>query len=260
MKTRIIVAVVAIPVVLTPIYLGGLWSVLLFTLIGLVGGYEFYVLMDAGGYRPLRWLGLVWLAVLVLNAWPPVQVPYTLILTAGLLLAMCAALLERETPIATWMSTSIVAIYLGLMIGQALALRMLNDGFWLLMYGVLLTWANDTMALFTGIALGRHKLWPRISPKKTWEGTVGGWISAAVVGSLLAYLFPIEIGIAAGAAVGLACGALALLGDLSISMVKRQIGVKDTGALFPGHGGMLDRLDSLLFVIPFVYNTAVFLA
>ena len=157
------------------------------------------------------------------------------------------------------MVTSVGAIYIGLMMGQALALRLLPDGLWWLLFGVLVTWMNDTAAYFTGSTLGRHKLWPRLSPKKSWEGTLGGWLGAALIGGALVEVMPVHTAFPLGATLGLACGILALFGDLSISMLKRQIGVKDTGNLFPGHGGMLDRLDSILFVLPFVYQIVLLL-
>ena len=130
------------------------------------------------------------------------------------------------------------------------------DGQWWLIFGFLVTWANDSVAYFVGTNLGRHKLWPRLSPKKTWEGTVGGWIGAAATGGLLIWFTPLgdDVPVLFGVVVGLFCGVLGLFGDLSISMLKRQAGVKDSGVFFPGHGGMLDRLDSLLFVLPFVYQ------
>jgi phosphatidate cytidylyltransferase len=107
-----------------------------------------------------------------------------------------------------------------------------------------------------GVTLGRHKLWPRLSPKKTWEGTIGGWIGAALIGGGLAWWLLPEVHWWVGVGLGAIGGILALFGDLSISMVKRQVGVKDSGKLFPGHGGMLDRLDSILFVLPFIYQVA----
>jgi phosphatidate cytidylyltransferase len=124
---------------------------------------------------------------------------------------------------------------------------------WWLLMAILITWSNDTLAYFTGVTIGKHKLWPRLSPKKSWEGTVGGFLGAALAGGLVAMLSPLSIGFGLGALIGLIGGILALFGDLSISMVKRQVGVKDSGHLIPGHGGMLDRLDSVLFVVPFVY-------
>jgi phosphatidate cytidylyltransferase len=140
------------------------------------------------------------------------------------------------------------------MMAQVLALRLSPEGLWWLLFGLLITWTNDTAAYFVGVTIGRHKLWPRLSPKKTWEGTIGGWVAATLLGGMLALWLPLSKSLVYGAGLGALCGVLALFGDLAISMVKRQVGVKDSGKLFPGHGGMLDRIDSVLFVLPFLYQ------
>ena len=110
-------------------------------------------------------------------------------------------------------------------------------------------------AYFVGRNVGKHKLWPRLSPKKTWEGFIGG-IAGGVIGAaivLAIFKLPLASALVAGAIVAV----VALFGDLSISMMKRHVGVKDSSNLIPGHGGFLDRADSLLFVAPVVYYFAV---
>ena len=125
------------------------------------------------------------------------------------------------------------AIYLGIAASQTLALRQLPDGLWWLVFGLVVTWSNDAAAYFTGVTLGRHKLWPRLSPKKTWEGTIGGWIAAVVAAVLVVWLSPLSEPLWLAAILGAVCGVLGLLGDLSISMLKRQVGVKDSGHFCP---------------------------
>ncbi len=259
MITRLRVGLIALPFVLAPIWLGGIWSALLIVAIALAGGYEYYAMMQVGDYRPARWLGLPWVAALALTGYTPGMPWLSTVLTAGLLLTLIYSLFQIENPVSTWLSTSAGAIYIGLMLGQALALRLRPDGLWWLLLGVLVTWTNDTVAYLVGSRLGRRRLWPRLSPKKTWEGTICGWLGAGLVGGLLTTIMPLPVGFGVGAGLGIACGVLALLGDLSISMLKRQVGVKDTGAFFPGHGGMLDRSDSILFVLPFVYQIVTLL-
>jgi phosphatidate cytidylyltransferase len=239
------------------IWLGGVWFLLLVLCVALVGGFEFYQLIEQKEYRPTSWLGLLWLAMLVTTgkqAGLPLAVP---LLTAGLIASLTVALFQVEKPLTTWMATSGVAIYIGLIMAQVVALRMLPAGVWWLLFGLLVVWTNDTAAYSVGSNLGRRKLWPRLSPKKTWEGTIGGWVGAALAGGLLAILLPLPLTFFSGAALGVVSGVFALFGDLSISMVKRQIGVKDSSNLIPGHGGVLDRLDSLLFVLPLIYQVAL---
>jgi len=277
MAKRIIVALIAIPIVLIPIYIGGIWGVLLLVTIAVLAGFEFYDMMEQGGYRPARWLGLIWLVALALNGWneemmrdvrgeapswlntltlngwTPPNIPLSYVLAIGLIATITYALFQQERPLDTWFSTAMGAIYLGIILGQAVTLRLRPNGFWWLLFALLITWANDSAAYFVGVTIGKHKLWPRLSPKKSWEGTIGGWVGAALAAMLLTWLMPITLPPLYAALVGLVAGMLALVGDLSISMLKRQVGVKDSGWLFPGHGGLLDRLDSILFVIPFVY-------
>lgn len=129
--------------------------------------------------------------------------------------------------------------------------------FWLLLL-LGATFAGDTGAYFAGRYLGRHKLAPRLSPGKTWEGFVGGLISSILVAFFVKYLFFNSLSFLDCAVVGLVAGGLGPLGDLSESMLKRSVGVKDSGQLIPGHGGLLDRVDALLFVAPVVYGYVVF--
>lgn len=281
MRTRIIAGLVAIPIVVIPIYLGGFWGLLLGIAATAIGAWELFHMFKAGGYHPALWIGMPWAILIFMAGWDPEQVqrssisitgfltqptiwivetfslPLQTVLTAGLIITLIYCLFVVDKPVNTWMATSIGAIYLGILLGQIVALRFLPNGFWYVLFGFLVTWANDTAAYFTGVTIGRRKLWPRLSPKKTWEGTLGGWIGAAAAGALLAWLFPLDIGPLYGAAIGFLAGILGLFGDLSISMIKRQVGVKDSGSIFPGHGGLLDRLDSMLFTLPFIYQAVI---
>jgi phosphatidate cytidylyltransferase len=116
----------------------------------------------------------------------------------------------------------------------------------------LVTWIIDSAAFVVGKAIGRHPCAPYLSPKKTWEGMVGGWIGGVVATILLGYWL-VDLHWPHGLALGALVATVAPFGDLAKSMVKRQMGVKDFSALIPGHGGMFDRIDSLLFVAPVIY-------
>lgn len=275
MIQRIIVALIGLPIALIPIWLGGLWSAGLLLILALIGGHEFYMMMQKGTFRPAYLLGLLGISALVLH---PVRqlLPEPLatqlaptstntILVIALITTLIFTLYQTEQPLLTWFSTVAGIFYIGVLSNQILALRLVEQGLWWLLFGVLITWANDVAAYFAGVSIGRNKLWPRLSPKKTWEGTVSGWICAALMGLIFVWLTPIvspisaPISLAQGALIGFVGGILALFGDLAMSMLKRQVGVKDSGRLFPGHGGMLDRLDSPLFVLPFIYQLVLFI-
>lgn len=112
---------------------------------------------------------------------------------------------------------------------------------------LLITWMNDTFAYLLGRAFGRHPLIPRVSPKKTVEGAIGGLVGSAIMAVVAAIVFGLDINLLLAIAFGIVLSVVGIFGDLAESFMKRQAGVKDSGTLIPGHGGMLDRLDALLF-------------
>jgi phosphatidate cytidylyltransferase len=183
---------------------------------------------------------------------------------AGATVIVFATFLFRRAPLEEIpRALSVVVLswtYCGLLVATLVALRLRFDVPWVIMAFVV-TWANDTFAYFAGHAFGRHKLFERISPKKTWEGFVGGAVGS-VAGALAvrALLLPEALGPGLAVAIGLGGAVLGPLGDLAESMVKRAAGVKDSGKIIPGHGGLLDRIDALLFVAPWVYVCAAYAA
>lgn len=144
-------------------------------------------------------------------------------------------------------------LYIGLTLGHLLLTRALPDGIFLIFFVVLVTWAGDTGAYFAGVSMGHTPLAPRISPKKTVEGLVGGCVLAVIVALIARSWFIQSMTVADAVVLGCVLTVAGLIGDLSESMFKRGAGVKDSGALIPGHGGMLDRLDSLLLTAPTYY-------
>jgi phosphatidate cytidylyltransferase len=188
--------------------------------------------------------------------------------------------LFRKEPLETVpRSVSTVALawmYCGLLIAALVGVRIRFGFAWVIMAFVV-AWLNDTTAYFAGHSFGRHPLFPRISPKKTWEGFAGG-IAGSVVGALVVrWLFLPDVlrslslsdrvaweggapTIGGAVLVGLGAAVVGPLGDLAESMVKRAAGVKDSGRTIPGHGGLLDRIDALLFVAPWIYLCAGWLA
>jgi len=154
-----------------------------------------------------------------------------------------------------WLWTVAPALYFGYLAGHFVLLRELPDGRAWLFLTILTVWVADTGAYFLGRAVGRHKLAPAVSPGKTVEGAVGQVISGFVAVLVLneALGLGLEIGIGHAIALGLLLPVVALLGDLAESALKRALGVKDSSGLVPGHGGVADRLDSLLFAAPVVF-------
>ena len=256
-KQRLLVTLFVLPPVLLALWGGVYWWSLVIFSVATLGGLEYYALMSQGGYRPHRVAGMIWLLLLIGANWQPQILPLSLVITLGFLATFILVLFQTEQPILNWAVTGIGALYIGVMLGQAVALRMAPHGLAWVFLSLAVTMLNDTFAYFVGVAVGKHKIWPRLSPKKSWEGTIGGWIAAGVTGYVVVSATAIPLAPWIGLIVGLAGGVLALFGDLTISMLKRQVGAKDSGTIMPGHGGMLDRLDSLLFVIPFIHQVAL---
>jgi len=152
-------------------------------------------------------------------------------------------------------------LYCGLLLTPLVGLRdHFTHGFGWVVLAFLATWGNDTLAYFAGHAFGKHKLLPRISPKKTWEGFFGG-VAGSLLGVSLVWWLLLREDLSLGGALAIGAGASVLgpLGDLAESLVKRAAGVKDSSNIIPGHGGLLDRVDALLFVGPWVYFYAAYL-
>ena len=251
--TRTISTVILLPLVLTAIYIGG---DLLFILVALVLGLaalEFVQLMERGDYRPTLVFSWAFLGLGLFIARDPDGTwlrPALAVLLGGALVWQLFHS-QRPAPTADWALTVVSGLYVGWMGGHLVALRQVADGLQWLLLSLIITWLADTGAYLIGSTWGRRKLAPRLSPGKTIEGTVGGWLTGVVTGGLLAGL--LGLGIVHGLVLGVLIGIASPLGDLGISMIKRQVGAKDSGHLIPGHGGMLDRIDSILFTVVIGY-------
>jgi phosphatidate cytidylyltransferase len=158
-----------------------------------------------------------------------------------------------------YLTFSFGALYIGVGLGHFLLIRNLAEGDLLVIFVILVTWAADTAAYYTGKTMGRRPLAPRLSPKKTVEGFVGGLLCAVFVAGLSHFWFFPFLTLVECVIIGVLLTGLGLLGDLAESYFKRSSGVKDSGTLIPGHGGVLDRLDSLLFTGPAFYYSYIFL-
>ncbi|HEY8234207.1 MAG TPA: phosphatidate cytidylyltransferase [Vicinamibacteria bacterium] len=255
---RLATALVALPAVLAAALLGPAWLALAIVVLALgVGLFEFYALLRARGIRPMRLVGALLAAALFLDVvapgWLPVPfAPIGALLLLGVALARGA---EHES-VSAAAATLLGAVYLGALGGTIAALRILPSperGGWrlVLLLGILVF--ADSFAFFVGHALGRRRLAPRVSPGKSVEGALGGLVGGVVGAFAVRQLGLPELAPLHTAGLGVAVAAMGIVGDLDESLLKRWAGVKDSGTLFPGHGGMLDRIDSLLFGAPVLY-------
>jgi len=196
-------------------------------------------------------LGVVVTGSFALPASPIVPGAFLALAVAVLL---SAPLVTRERPVAEPAALTLVAIvYVSWFLGHVLGLHRRPEGDFLVLFLVAVTWVGETAAYVVGSTMGRHKLAPLISPRKTIEGAVAQLVtSIASAGLVAAWLLP-EWSLVAALVAGVILGVLGQVGDLVESAMKRSVGVKDAGGLIPGHGGVLDRIDGLLFNTPALF-------
>ncbi len=256
---RILSALAGIPLILALVYLGGPYYAFFILLVANLGIREYTALLKSRGYHLPGFIGYagttVFMTMLYLDLFLDVELVLPAVLFIMMSLAVFLLIYFEKTDIRELALILWGIIYLGGFGGYMILLRQLPQGLtytFLLLVGV---WSNDSFAYFAGIKWGKRRLAPEISPKKSVEGACAGIAGTILLALLVAIFFPGWIGLAPGKAVllGLGISVFAQLGDLLESAMKRYFEVKDTGQLIPGHGGVLDRFDSLLFTAPMVY-------
>lgn len=261
LRQRVLSAIVMIPPVLAAAWLGGWWFAGLAAFLAGMAAWELTVLLAKTEHSPLPYLSVPIAVLLVLEGkLSPDPRRLQILLVVSILVGL-TVMLFRTTPRPgnDWLLTLGAGLYLGMTLRFLPMLRGLGAGLGWLAVTALTTWITDSGAYFIGSRFGKHKLWPRISPKKSWEGLFGGLAVGLIAAVWLGpWLIP---GLAwwQGLLIGLVVGISGLLGDLSESVFKRQVGAKDSSHLIPGHGGFFDRIDSFLFVGPCVYLLALLL-
>ena len=266
MKLRIITALCGIPLLLAFAWFDTGWFPLLILLvapIAALGVLEFYRLGVLSGARPLTVFGVVWSVLFVASAHfdARYEVDYlapSLLASVVVLPLVWLVLFSRRALLLNWSWTVCGVLYMGWMLGHYVALRELDQGREWVILVAFSTFACDTGAFLVGRTWGRHLMAASVSPHKTWEGAVAGFVASPVAALVIYALLEVAglalpMGYSEAAIVGCIIGVVAQLGDLFESMLKRRAGVKDAGSLLPGHGGILDRIDSLVFAGAVVY-------
>ena len=262
LKKRVITGLWGIPLLAAAVWFDKPlpWFTVLLAICGLLAAFEFYKLATGAKLQPLTYFGLAWTLLFIISPHfnddflRLTNQPLTpLLLTSAVVLPLIWLLGRKkgEGAFTDWAWTLAGILYLGWLLSYFVALRGLDGGRNWVFFALATNFASDTAAFFVGRALGRHKLAPRISPGKTWEGTIAGVVGAIIVSLLFTLLIPISYWQAI--ILGLLVSIFGQLGDLAESLLKRNMGVKDSGWLFPGHGGVLDRIDSVVFASVVVY-------
>ncbi|MEY3386077.1 MAG: Phosphatidate cytidylyltransferase [Bacteroidota bacterium] len=272
---RIAVAAVGIPLAVGVVYLGGWFFTAAITLIALQALREFYHLAESKHASPNKNVGLVWLLILLLEVglhtigeggWGIFGVTsvVSLLMMVGTILTLSFELFRaRENAILNTSLTAFGVLYIGLCMAPLIVLRNVDQidlqGSWgdtgaaLVLTLFVSVWLADTGAYFVGLSFGKHKLFPRVSPKKSWEGAIGGLVSSTLAfWGMSSWLLP-NVSPITAIICGIAIGIVGPIGDLAESLLKRDAVVKDSSGILPGHGGLFDRFDSMLFAAPVVF-------
>jgi phosphatidate cytidylyltransferase len=264
LKQRVLVAVILLPIGLALIFIGGWAFTLMIALILGLAAREFAQLYRTGGYQPADVLVIAAAAGMAIGrgarGFETDPILIALLILAGMAYHLFAYERGRDQAATDFAITIAGGMYLGFIGSYLVSLRNLPEGLWWILLALPAVWLADSGAYFIGRAFGRHKMSKRLSPKKSWEGYIGGIVVAVIGTALLALLWqylaglwPASLSTAThitvlnAAILGLVISILAPLGDLGESMIKRQFGVKDSGNLLPGHGGAFDRIDSWLW-------------
>lgn len=265
MKTRIITALLCIPLLVAILLAPGYIICVAAIVVSLIGLHEFYGAVGLSDKKPLTAVGYAsavyipiymylkpWFAERSLTLCGNVSI-YVLVLALFAVLLMFHKKIDIENVSLLMFGT----VYIPYFLSHIINVREMPHGeflIWLIFIGAFLT---DTGAYFVGVLFGKHKLCPEISPKKTIEGAFGGILGGTgfylIYGLILKHCFGFSVDFAELALMGAVVSVISQVGDLSASVIKRRYGVKDYGTLFPGHGGILDRCDSVILVAPAVY-------
>lgn len=261
MKTRIITAIITFPVFFLIVLLGGNLLAFGMMAVSLVGLFEFYNALK-GRIKPIATIGametLLFYMVIMFLGYNSKGFFVTFILFT---LALFAVLVIRypKYNIMDLSCTLFGVLYVPVLLSIIYAIRMSTSGQYLVWFIFLSAWGSDTFAYFVGRFLGKRKMAPKISPKKTVEGLLGGIVGAIIVSLVYVYVLELGFGIYVpnikiiAVLAGIFGSIFGVVGDLSASSIKRHFEIKDFGKILPGHGGILDRFDSIIFTAPVVY-------
>jgi len=270
LKERIITSLWYVPLLVIVIWFGRqLGFTILIVVFGILAALEFYRMVATSKAVPFTYFGLIWTAFFIVSRNsellslvkpyfnPDLLTPLLLTLVVILSLIGLLARRQKEGAFTSWAWTIAGIFYIGWLLSHLVALRGLDNGRNWVFFVLFTTWASDTAAFVIGKKLGRHKLAPNISPGKTWEGAVGGVLGAISASTLFFTPTPFQLPFIYWQAIALSVSVsiLGQVGDLVESLFKRNMGVKDSGKLMPGHGGILDRIDSIIFgsIVVFYY-------
>ncbi|WP_280768947.1 phosphatidate cytidylyltransferase [Salipaludibacillus daqingensis] len=258
MKQRVITGIIAGAGFITLIVLGNIPFTLLMIALATIAMWELLRMKQISAFSLSGAMGMLfmWLLLLPENyisfEWIHLERLETFLLLIVVLLAL-TVITKNAFTFDDAGFVILASVYVGLGFHYFMYARFLDNGLSLIIFILILVWATDSGAYFAGRRFGKRKLWPEISPKKTIEGSLGGTLLALIIGSVYTFFVPVFASWVMTVLFMLAVSLTGQLGDLVESAFKRHYAVKDSGQVLPGHGGILDRFDSLIFVMPIIY-------
>jgi len=259
--TRLASGIVLLAVIIGAFFAGSTVMFFLSALLALTGLYEIYKvhqmekeMIGLAGYGAAL--------IYIVCAWFAFEQWAVLALVAGFLLLMCVYVFSFPKYKASQAAYAVFGVvYVPVLMMFMFQIRRMEEGLFLIPLVFISAWGNDTCAYCVGVLIGRHKMSPKLSPKKSVEGFIGGVVGAALLGALYGWFLSTKSGQVSIPLYAVMCGAagmFSVVGDLTASAIKRDFGIKDYGKLIPGHGGIMDRFDSILFTAPVIYFIAVY--
>jgi phosphatidate cytidylyltransferase len=255
--TRIIVSLIAIPAIVLACYFGEYYFFAFVLGIGILSYFEFWLFVKNKDIDANFIVGIISVGVIITNSYIKIIADYPLLITILLLLTIIELFRNKKSAIVNLGTSLLGILYFGLFASALLSIREIyqveyTQGGLLIISIVASIWVCDSAAFFGGTALGKHKLFPRVSPNKSWEGAIFGLLFAVLAMVISKVLFLDFLSWIDVITIGLIVGIIGQSGDLIESLFKRDAGVKDSSTLIPGHGGIFDRFDSLLYTAPAV--------
>lgn len=258
---RVLVSVAAIPLIIAASYFGSIYFYIFVMALSLIAYYEFTNMAQRKGAHPNLLFGILAIAFIVSNQYKPLVGLFTSFLVIIFLLSLIELFRNKSSAILNISTTLLGIFYIGLFSSALIALREFYpniDGLYLRGGYIVISllaaiWICDSAAFFLGTAFGKHKLFPRISPKKSWEGAISGLAFAIITMIIARIIFLDFLSVSSAVIIGIIVGVFGQTGDLVESMFKRDADVKDSSNIIPGHGGVFDRFDSLLYTAPAVW-------
>jgi len=261
LTSRVIIAAIGIPLLIAVCIIGKIPFLIFVLAVGLVSYFEFSRMMRQKHFYTNILIGYISVALIIINEYKFIIDYHLLVLFVMILISLFELFRNKESAAANIGSTLFGIFYIGLFSASIIDLReyysdsafTYSQGGYLIISILVSIWICDSAAYFVGTAYGKHKLFPRVSPNKSWEGAIAGFVFA-IAGIIAAReLFLDFMSLNDVIAIGFIVGLFGQIGDLIESLIKRDARVKDSSSIIPGHGGFFDRFDSLLFTAPIVY-------